>query len=154
MADKASFELSVLDYDNELSRIRCRIPDLDAASYAATTGLVATLIAAMGAIGLGVFAKSHILTREVTYGSTPPSDQTAQRETKWLIRSQDTVTNEIVRHEFPCADLTLLTGNSDTITDFTPSGLAAFKAAWEDVVESKAGNPVTLISLQHVGKRL
>ncbi len=154
MADKASFELSVLDYDNELSRIRCRIPDIDAANYAATTALVAALIAAMGAIGLGVFAKSHILTREVTYGSTPPSDQTAQRETKWLIRSEDTVTHEIVRHEFPCADLSFLTGNQDTVTDFTAGAMLAFKNAWNAVVESKAGNPVTLISLQHVGKRL
>lgn len=154
MADKASFDLSVIDYDNETSHIKARITDIDAANYAAVTGAVATLIAAMGAIGLGVHKASHVLTREVAYGSTPPTDQNAQRETKWLIRSEDAVTHEIVRHEFPCADLSLLSGNNDTITDFTPSGLAAFKTAWEAVVKSKAGNAVTLVSLQHVGKRL
>lgn len=154
MADKASFDLSVIDYDNEVSRISARITDIDAANYVAVTTAVADLIAAMGAIGLGVFKASAVRTREVAYSSTPPSDQTAQRETKWLIRSEDDVTHEIVRHEFPCADLSLLSGNNDTITDFTPSGLAAFKTAWEAVVKSKVGNAVSLISLQHVGKRL
>lgn len=154
MADAASAVLSVIDYDQELSSIRVKLPDIDAANYAATMTAVAALWAGCLGIITGNLKVSHVSTREVAYGANPPSNQFAQRETKWLIRYKDNTTNEIFRNELPTADLSLLTQNSDTITDFSAGVLLAFKNAWEAIVKSPNGNAVTMISLQHVGKRL
>lgn len=150
----SSGSVSFLDYSNERSATKFRIDQVTAGNYTAQATAVSNLQTAMGGITLGNIA-SRILTAEETFISrTPATDKAAQRESKWLVRSEDTVTHEIVRHEIPTADQSLLSGNSDLITVFPTGVLADFKTAWEAVVVSKAGNAVTLISLEFVGKRL
>lgn len=150
----SSGSVSFLDYSNERSTVKFRIDQVIAGNYTAQATAVSNLQTALGGITLGNIA-SRILTAEETFISrTPPTNSFAQRESKWLVRSEDTVTHEIIRHEIPTADQNLLTSQSDLITVFPTGVLANFKTAWEAVVVSKAGNPVTLVSLEFVGKRL
>lgn len=150
----SSGSVSMLDYSNEKSNVKFRIDQVTAGNYTAQATAVSDLQVAIGGITLGTIA-SRILTAEETFISrTPPSDKAAQRESKWLVRSEDAVTHEILRHEIPTADASLLSSNSDLITVFPTGVLANFKTAWEAVVVSKAGNAVTLLSLEFVGKRL
>jgi len=146
--------VSMLDYSNERSTVKVRIDQVTAGNYTAQAAAVSALATAIGGITLGNIA-SRILTAEETFVTrTPPTDPAAQRETKWLVRSEDTVTHEIVRHEIPTANTALLTAGSDFVNVFPTGVLADFKTAWEAAVVSKMGNPVTLISLELVGKRL
>ncbi|SRR6266567_2205148 len=148
------YSLTIRDYDKELSTFRVNSALLTAANIVAQEGFATALKSAVQGITLGIVQKDTLTAKETVYSNLPPSDPVAQRESKWLVRSEDNSTHVISRNEIPTADLTNLTGNQEYITDFSAGVLAAFKSAWEAFVVSEDGNPVTLISLQAVGKRL
>ena len=150
----STFSLSIRDYAGEISRFRVHITTLTAANFAATITALDTLSTAVQGVIIGVRARQITTADDSSLSNGLPSSPLAQRENKWLARSEDNVTHVIGRNEIPTADLTLLTNNSEIITDFTPAALAALKSAWEAVVVSEDGNNVTLRSLQYVGKRL
>jgi hypothetical protein len=150
----SQYELSVLDYSNEKSRVRVAVETLTAGNFTAANVLMDNLQTGIAGIILGTLNRERRVSADTLLGSTPPTVKDAQRETKWLVRQEDTVTHKISRNELPTADVELLSSNSDFITAFPTGPLATFKAAWEAAVLSPEGNPVTVISLELVGKRL
>jgi hypothetical protein len=150
----SEYSVTFRDYSQELSRFRVNTVLLTAANFTAQMGLMGALLTALGGVTMGTPAKETRTAQSNTLSAGLPGSSEAQREKKWLVRSEDNVTHLIFRNEVPTADLSLLTGNSDTITDFTPTALAAFKSAWEAVVVSEDGNACTIRSMEYVGKRL
>lgn len=150
----SEYSLTLRDYDGELSRTRVNTALITAGNIVAQQAAMTALQTAIGGITLGVPASENRVLSAPSLSSAFAASPVAQRESKWLVRSEDNVTHKIFRNEIPTADLTLLTNNSEYVTDFTPAALAAFKTAWEALVVSEDGNACTLRSLQAVGKRL
>jgi len=146
--------ISFLDYSNERSNSRFNVILLTAANYVAWSAALTALYTAIQGITLGTLDKDRRIATVIEYSPVPPADVNAQRERKWLVRYTDNVTGVLYRNELPTADLSLLSGNSDMITVFPAGVLLDFKNAFQAAVVSPDGNAVTLVSLEHVGKRL
>jgi hypothetical protein len=153
-ASPSSYSLSVRDYDKELARTRVAVVPLDATNYTAWNTLLDNLQTGIAGIIIGEPASEVRTASQNTLSAALPTDQFAQRETKWIVRSEDNTTHEIFRNEIPCANLSLLSGNDEFITVFPAGPLQDFQTFWEAAVMSPDGNDVTLISLQAAGKRL
>lgn len=150
------YSLSFLDYSKEdaASSVRFHIPELTAANIAAQTALIDTLRTSIDAVTLGTLATERVIAEDNFLSRTRPTDPTAQRENKWLFLYEDQTTHRIYRGEIPTANITLLDAPSDHIADLTTGVWGTFKSAFEAVVKSPAGNAVTLLDVQFVGKRL
>lgn len=153
-ASPSSYNLTVRDYDKELARTRVAVTPLTSGNFTAWNTALDNLQTGIIGIIIGEAAAEVRTAAQNTLSAALPTDPFAQRETKWIVRSEDTVTHEVFRNEIPTADLSLLSGNDEFITAFPVGPLATFKTAWEAAVVSPDGNPVTLISLQAAGKRL
>lgn len=150
------YSLSVLDYSKEdrASSVRFNITTLNAGNYVAVGTAVGALQSAIDAVIVGNLASDRIIAVDNFITRARPASPAAQRENKWLLIYEDNTTHRLYRNELPTADLTLLTGGSDFISDLTVAPWAAFKTAFEAVVLSPAGNATTLREVQFVGKRL
>lgn len=146
--------ISILDYDGENTRTTVTIDAITAGNLTTQLGLVSDLQSAIGGIILGNIATRQVVAEVVFVSRTPATDTGAQREQKWLVRSEDTVTHELLTNQIGTADDSLLSGHNEKITVFPVGVLGSFKDAWEAVVLSPRLNPVTLISLELVGRRL
>lgn len=152
MASQVVF--SYKDYSKEISHARFDVTTMTAANFDATN----TAINALSTAILGIQAENCLQGKRVVSASTfvtraPATDKAAQREKKWLLTVEDNTLHTLSRHEVPIADTQYVTANSDFMDLSADPGLA-LKTAVEAVVKSPAGNAVTLISVQFVGKRI
>lgn len=135
----------------EKGRCQFRITTINAGNLAAVQAALATLLAAIQAMVIGELNRERIVLSDTLASSAPATSPLAQRENKWLVRYQDTVTHRIFKTELPTADLSLLAGNSEFLNLAADEG-AAFKSAFEAIAATVDGNPCTVISVQFVGR--
>ena len=113
MAD-SYYSLTLLDYSAEKTNTRFRVEEITAGNFATQLTALAALGTAIDNLTLGTLHKSATIQNEAVISNTLPTDVNAQRERKWLIRYQDTVTEKIYTAEIGTADLTdNLVPNSD-----------------------------------------
>lgn len=150
------YSLSILDnsVEDPPSSVRMRVIDLASGNFTAWNTALDNLQTAINGITLGTLATERRIADDKFLSRVRPASVEAQREKKWLVRYEDTISHKIYRNEIPTADLSLLTTGSDTISSFPVGPLATFKTAFEAAVISPTGSPVTLLSLEYVGKRL
>lgn len=120
----------------------------------ATTEQVQAIADALDAVLLGSDVRAVDVVETVVDGgnSEPPTNVNADRQTKLLMRLQDTVTGRISTHEIGTFDRAQLpTSDSDTL-DLTAGTGLALKTAIEAAVDSINGNPVILLSAQEVSR--
>jgi hypothetical protein len=152
MAGLASF--SFKDYSREISTVRFALPTIDAASFDAVNIGITNLQTAMLALQVeNALQSRRVISDNHYYTRAPATSKAAQRENKWLVVAEDDTLHTLFRHEIPLAKLDLLGGNSDFL-DLGAGAGAAFKTAFEGIVDSPAGNSSVLISVQYVGKRI
>lgn len=152
MAD-SFYSLTLLDYGAEKTTTRLRVEEITAINFATQLTAIAALGTAIDNLTLGTLHKSAVIQNDAVISNTLPTDVNAQRERKWLLRYRDNVTEQIYSSEIGTADLTdNLVPNSDMAL-LTSTDWAAFKTAFEAVVLSPDGNPVTLYQAFHVGRK-
>jgi len=140
------------DYADEKSAVQLAHTDLTAGNIVAQTTLINNLFTALSAVTLGEQQKQAITLSNIIVSGDLPTDPQAQRETKWLLRYHDSVTNEKFVVSVPCADLSLLSPNSQ-FADMSGAEFAALKTAWELIVRGPNDNNLTILdSAQHVGR--
>jgi hypothetical protein len=142
-----------IDYSGEPSNVRFHVTPLTAGNFAAVNLDITDLGTALDGVSLNTLAMQRVISGEIFLSRAKPANVDAQREKKWLIRYEDTVTHKLYRNEIPGADLALLDTNSD-MADLTLTAWTDFIAAFEAVVVSPDGNTVDFIDAQYVGKRL
>ncbi len=110
------------------------------------------LDAALNSIILGSAVRGVRTVDEVIDGGSavPPVDVDANRGSKWLFRSQDSVTSEIFTNELGTADLSILPSSTTDFIDLSAGTGLALKNAWDAVYETKNGNTGVLLSVQQV----
>lgn len=154
------------DYNFESSNSGVNIGPLTAANFTAKRAAINTLETAAQAITLGELRRTSI-NEVFAISSAAVSSVNAQRERKWLVTMRDntqffdvanTINNpgygNLFKGEWPTADLSLLTGNSDTL-DLTVTAVATFVTALEAVANSPTGgNECIVTKIEHVGRNL
>lgn len=149
----SQYGVTYKDYGRETASTRFDITQMNAGNLVATQGLLTTLLAAIQAVSIGELQTERIVLSNTFSSAAPASSPLSQRENKWLVTMEDSTTHKQFRHEIPCADLTLLGGNSEFLDLSADEGLA-LKNALDAVVISPAGNSSVCASIQFVGKRL
>lgn len=142
-----SLQTRFLDNSNEASTTGVRVPD------AITDANALLLNAGIAGMSIGTNQRASVIqTRTVFNGSdTPPSNKWAQRELKFLCRYSDTVNHKEYSFTIPCADAELTVGNTDMVDLTVGSGLT-LKTRFESHAVSELGNPVTLNSVELIGR--
>lgn len=152
----STYELSVRDFSNEVSRTGLTTVQLTAGNVVASLSSLDALLATIQAITLGNFERSRVVYREQNEDPGVPSDENAQRERKWLVVYHDTTTGKKFRMEIPTAKLTgnLVTGSD--LADLGATDIAAFVTAFEGIAKDPDTglNSVAVDYIKHVGKRL
>lgn len=143
----ATFNIPIVDYSNESSVVSLRVDDAE------TDPNLTTIFNAIDGVSIGNAGQStlNLSTPKNTGSGVPPANAFAQRELKWLCRVVDTVNSRKYRFEIPCADASLLGGNTDFM-DLTAGAGAALKSAVEAYGLSQDGNAITLASVELVGR--
>jgi len=149
----SSITVSLADYDNEKTSTSINIVDVNAGNYAATATALSALGIAIGGISIGSLFKETLRAIDNVIDGTPPTNKFAQRETKWLVRTIDTVTGKEYRNEIGTANLALLPDGGASFLDLSDTAPEAFVTAWEAIWRSDDGNPGTVYSIEHVGRR-
>jgi len=144
--------LTFVDYSSETSSVGIHFPDLTAGNYAAQIVLMDDLRDAINGVSLGNLQKDSRLAVEQRFAVGNAVNPFAQRELKWLVRCVDTNGNAVT-FEIPCADLALLSPNTDTLDVTTPEG-AAMVAAINAGARSNDGETVTFVEAVVVGRSI
>lgn len=136
-----------LDYSNEPSTAGVYVGD------AITDPNALLLNAAIAGMSIGTNQRASVVVNRPVFSgaSTPPSNKWAQRELKFLCRYTDTVTNKDYSFTIPCADADLVVGNTDMVDLSAGAGLT-LKSRFDTHAVSELGNPVTLNSVELIGR--
>lgn len=107
---------------------------------------------AMDAIILGSAVQGiRTIDETIDAGSQiPPADNDANRGSKWLFRSEDSVTLRIYTNEMGTADYAALPNPQTDFLDLTAGLGLAMKTAWDVVYKTIAGNAGVLLSIQQI----
>ncbi len=147
-------KITYLDYSGETSTTEWDVTQMTAGNLVTVQGDLADLVIAIDGISLATIARERRILENLFLANNKPTSVDAQREKKWLVRYEDTVTHNIYRTEIPGADLTLLQTNSD-MADLTTAAFGAFIAAFETVVKAPGTqNAVNVLDVEFVGKRI
>jgi len=145
---------SVWDYDKETGTFSCPGVEIDEVNFVAQNALIAALFLAVGDVSKGQIYKDVRVFDEGLISGTPPGDDTAQRENKWLVRLTEADTWRKLKMEIPCADTGLLDVNSKGQMDKSDAKYIALKAAIEAYYLSDRDKAVTVGDVIFVGRNL
>ena len=144
--------MTMKDYDRETSSVSVNVGAITSALFDGLVTSTNSLRTAIEGVSIGLTAATQLAERTALAApNAAASSQLAQREAKWLVRYFDTVTFTAGTFEIPCADLSLLVGNSPILPIDAGPGLALVNAI-EDTVLSPAENPVEVVEIVHVGR--
>mgnify|MGYP001049092388 CR=1 FL=1 len=145
-----------IDNSNEKSSLGLYTPDLDAANIVDYTddgvgGILGDMRLALSAITLcNNFARIVTATR-IQDVATLPTDQNAQRETKAEFSYRDTLTGFLSSFSVPGIDRSLIVSQGSDIIDMDNVLVAAVISLFEANFVSRAGNPVEVVGVRHIG---
>lgn len=144
---------TMMDHEEEKSPATIYAGDITAVSLPGFLTDFGALRTAIEGITIGVVHKESWTGDETILSNTPPANGFAQRESKWLVRYRDDVTEEVYRMEIGTADLSLLPAGEEFL-DITAGAGLAFRTAFETIARTpeSSSNTVTVISVQHVGR--
>jgi len=128
----------------ESANFEVAIIPLTAGNVVATTGLVDALTTAIEAIVLGNLAKTTVVWEREEVSSAAAALQSAQRETKLLLRYHGSTSNTDGRTLIPTFDVTQLPNHSEFL-DLTDGVGADLKTAFEAVVRMRGDGSEAVI---------
>lgn len=135
------------------SIVQVWIPNLTAANFAAQQTLWDAFSAAVQDVSIGNLNKEQIVAEENKLSNASSVNVQAQRENKWHVACTEAGTGNNVSFEIPCADLTLIAADGESM-DTGSAEYAALVAATEAFVRSNDGNAVTVDRIYYVGRSI
>lgn len=142
--------LSFIDRSGESARTQFSVADLLAVDPVPAS--VTTLLNAIVGIADGVIVnwQSSAVFKQ---GNTSAA-AAGQREERWLVVYEDTVTRAIYTNEIPCRKSSVLPPLETDRVDLTTGVWPAFVTAFEAIVRSPDGNAVNILRVQLTGRNL
>lgn len=145
--------ITLMDHDEEKSSFRFNFGPITVGTLVGFLSQFGALRTAVEGITLGVVTQEQWVGDTTKFNAAPPADKVARRETKWLVRYQDTVNFSVYTAEIPTADPSLTEDNSEEV-DITAGAPAAFVSAFEAIARSPEGNGVNVLGMRYVGRNL
>lgn len=144
------------DRSGELSNVKMFNGAITAASLPGFLTQFGQMRAALEAITLGIASQETWVGDSTVLSAALPASDIAQRESKWLVRYHDNVTQKKYQLEIPTADLN---GRLLPLSDFgdpANAEIAAFITLFNAFARSPDSdtNAVLFDSIQHVGRNL
>jgi hypothetical protein len=140
------------DFSEETSTTSYEGVDLTAGNFAAQNGLMDDLIAAQQAIQVGLITQDA-RQASVSQISGVIASPYAQRELKWLVSFEDSVTGLKHSIEVPAPALSFLVTGSD-LADMTATEIVDYIAALEAFYRVLGTNAVDVKTIRLVGRNL
>lgn len=148
-----TYDTTLIDFSEEKANFAIYIP---AYNVVTNPNVLSTLIPdfwnAVNALTLMNRVASGVNWYQEKYSTVLPTDPSAQRENKWLVRYQDNVNFALYRFEIPGADLSLGLLPGTDILDPTLAAYTDFRDAFQALGRSPEGNNVTLLDITFVGR--
>jgi hypothetical protein len=136
----------------ESANMEIRVITLTPANVAAEITALGTLLTATQAMSLGLLASEQIVYSDTYSNAGFATDKAAQREQKWLVSMEDSVTHRVETFTVPCADTSLLPDNHAETLDLTASPMSGFKSAVEAVYRTINDHSAVMVSIKYVGR--
>lgn len=152
MTSKVRF--SYKDYDGEPSSVQFNTVPITAANLDAQTTAMNNLSVAILGVQTEASLQSKMLTAVDDFISRAKATEKAtQREHRWVLTLEDTVTHRLTTHQIPQADVSLIGADTDALDLSTGPG-AALKTAVEAMARFPGtNNTVNLLSCVYTGSR-
>ena len=150
--DQGGLVLTFKDYSNETCTFQIEGVAMTAANFEAQRTLQDALVDAIEGIILGSHYKQTIKALVIRDSVNLPVFVEAQRETKWRVSYEDTVTHLIYSCDIPMANRIKLAEHSDE-ADREDEDVLAFVNAFEAYARSPDGNAVVVRRITHTGRR-
>lgn len=141
----SAYEISLLDSTREVGKTRIAGETITSTNFTLQDGYMDQLRSAIEGVTNGVVVSERRLYENNAFDATPPTDPASQREHKWTVIMQDTVTLRKFKIQIPCADESLIDIPSEDMKDSTQR--TALVQALENYVRSPAGNPVEVLRI-------
>lgn len=142
------------DFSKENSSMTFNFPAVTALNIAAFLADFGDLRVATEAIVLGTLQADSWTGDRTKYSAEPPTDVNAQRERKFLVVYEDTVTLTPGRIEIPTADFTDRLVDDTDLVDLTDTEIVAWIAAFETLARTDDGNTLNVVEIRAVGRNL
>jgi hypothetical protein len=126
---------------------------LNAGNFAAAESLRAAFESAVDAVSLGNDGSEQFIANETSLAKNPSTNPLAQRENKWLVSCIETGTGNAVTFTIPCADLSLLGEDGETM-DTSLTEYTDLVSAVDDFVLSNDGVAVTVSTVKFRARTL
>lgn len=152
MARNPNYYLTVsfIDRSGESARTQLSVADLLAVDPVPAS--VTALLNAIVAIADGVIVNWQ--SSGVWKQGNTSAALIGQREERWLVVYEDTVTKAVYTNEIPCRKSSVVPPLETDRVDLTQGPWPAFVSAFEGVVTSPDGNPVNVLRVQLTGRNL
>jgi len=159
------YSLTIQDYDAEKSPLKIHTGAVTAVSLPGLLTQIGAFRTAVDGLSIGTMQKESLAAFNTILSQDLPSNEFAQRETKWVVQYHDSQQffdppdNAIPNagylkpfdFEIACADLSLLADNQDFLPlDVTQA--AALVTAFEAMARSPYGGTVTVDAIVQVGR--
>jgi len=159
------YTLSMRDYDRELSPMKVHVGQVTAISLPGLLTQIGNFRSAVDGLTIGITAKENLSVFSTILSQLLPTNEFAQRETKWVVEYHDDTAffdppdNAIPNagylkpfdFEIATADLSLLADNSDELP-LTETHAAALVTAFEAMARSPYGGEVVVDKIRQVGR--
>lgn len=149
-------EFTLLDYSNEKSRVTVYNGAITSASIAGFLTQFGALRTAIEGITLGVVQQEAWVGDRTVISNTPPPNEFAQRELKWMVTYTGDTSNKVFQVTVPTADATGNLVPGTDLADLTTTAMAAFVTAFEAIARTPDSDleTVTIQSIRLVGRNI
>lgn len=149
-------EFTLLDYSNEKSRVTVYNGAITSASIAGYLTQFGALRTAIEGITLGVVQQEAWVGDRTVISNTPPANEFAQRELKWMVTYTGDTSNKVFQVTVPTADATGNLVPGTDLADLTTTAMAAFVTAFEAIARTPDSDleTVTIQSIRLVGRNI
>ena len=137
-------QFTMLDYSNEKSRVEVYNGAITAASIAGFLTNFGALRTAIEGITRGVVQQEAWVGDRTVISNTPPTDENAQRELKWLVVYSGATSHKLFQVAIPTADPTGRLVPGTDLADLTDTEMAAFVTAFETLARTPDSDTETV----------
>src|SRR6185503_11271843 len=155
MAAKHYGTFTILDYSEDKCPVSFSFGGVTALNIAGFITQFGALRTALTSIITGVVQKEKWVGDDTVLSNTPPTDQNAQIELKWLLTYEGATTKKKFRQEIPTPDTTKLVPGTD-LADMTDTDIAAYVTAFETIAKSPDDDAegVNVLDMRLVGRNI
>lgn len=151
---KHTSTFSLRDYDKEIGTVTVHNGPITALTIAGFLTAFGALRTAIDGITGGVVAKEQWVGDVTTLSNDIPTDESVQRESKWLVTYEGNTSHKVFQNEVPTADPTGRLLTNTNIADLADTDIAAFVTAFEALVKSPDDDTegVTVLEIKYVSR--